>query len=393
MWTLIGDPERAETALEHCLELARELGDDSWAARALDVMGLLAFFANDAKSRELFEESIVLARAAGDEWCLTDCLGTIGSMYPLQGEPEKAQAAGLEALELARRAGDQQGLRMALFGLGLAAYRRGDLAPARAYADQGLAVARGLDDSWFIPYYLWVLASVETEAGRLEHAEAAAGECLRLARELEAPMMLVCALDAAAACARRVSDDETAIALLLEAEAVFDGPVPWSYVSSALTALALVQARSGGQDDAQPILQRSLELAGHAGDPWAVGRALDGRATLALARDDHAAAEQDAAAALQLQLQLGDQIGAATSMDTIAFAAAGGGDFERAARLCAASDAVRERVGAVIPLWAASSRATLQTRITDSVGAALYDRLAADFDGMSFADTVATAGA
>ena len=52
-------------------------------------MGLLAFFANDAKSRELFEESIALARAAGDEWCLTDCLGTIGSIYPLQGEPEK----------------------------------------------------------------------------------------------------------------------------------------------------------------------------------------------------------------------------------------------------------------------------------------------------------------
>ena len=153
MWTLIGDPERAQAALERCLELARELGDDSWAARALDMMGLLAFFANDAKSRELFEESIALARAAGDEWCLTDSLGTIGSIYPLQGEPEKAQAAGSEALELARRAGDQQGLRMALFGLGLAAYRRGDLSPARAYADQGLAVARGLDDSWFIPYY------------------------------------------------------------------------------------------------------------------------------------------------------------------------------------------------------------------------------------------------
>ena len=65
-----------------------------------------------------------------------------------------------------------------------------------------------------MPYFLWVLATVETDAGRLEFAEAAAGECLRLARELGAPMMLLCGLDAAAACARCAGDDETAIALL-----------------------------------------------------------------------------------------------------------------------------------------------------------------------------------
>lgn len=261
------------------------------------------------------------------------------------------------------------------------------------YADQGLAVARGLDDSWFIPYFLWVLATVETDAGGHGVAEAAAGECLRLARELGAPMMLVCGLDAAAACARCAGNDEAAIALLLEAESIAEaGPVPWSYVCSALTALALVQAQSGDQNEAAVRLQRSLELAEQAGDQWAEGRALDGRGMLASARNDHAAAEQDAADALALQLRLGDQVGAAASMGIIAIAAAGLGDLDRAARLCTASDAVRDRVGAVVPPWAAPRRAELVTLVRGSVGAARYEQLITERGGMSFSDMVRSAG-
>ena len=206
-------------------------------------------------------------------------------------------------------------------------------------------------------------------------------------------MILLCGLDAAAACARFAGDDETATALLLEAESVADaGPVPWSYASSALTALALVQARDGDQSEAAPRLERSLGLAEQAGDPWAQGRALDGRATLAADRGDHAAAEQDAADALALQLRLGDQIGAAVSLDILATAAGHRGDLERAARLCAASDTVRDRVSAVVPTWAASRRDALIARVTESVGAARYEQLVTGLAGMSFAEAVRSVG-
>ncbi len=394
MWTLIGDGERGQFLLEQCLELAREQGDDSRTARALSIMGILAFFSDDATgARALLEESVTHARAAGDDWCLTDGLATLGSIYPLQGEPELAVAAATEALEMALGAGEDQGLRMSLFALALAAFRRGDLSEARKLGEEGLAVVRELGDRWFTPYFLWVLATVEAEAGQYQRASEVASECLVLARELEAPMMLVCALDAAAASARCVHDDDTAAALLSEAsEVAGSGIVPGSYVSSAATELAKLEAQRGDVEAAEERLEGSLALSRRVGDPWAEARALVGRATLSLARDDHVAAEQDAVDALGLQLRLGDQIGAAASMDIMATAAGGHGDLERAARLCAASDAVRGRVSAVVAPWEANRREELLNRVKGAVGAARYEQLVADLAGVSFADTVRSVG-
>ena len=351
MWTLIGDGARAAALLEESLAAARALGDDSLIARALDVLGLLAFFGNDlAAARELFEASITHARTAGDEWCLTDALGTLGSIYPLQGEPELARSAGSEALAMARRSGDQQGLRMALFGLALAAFRRGDMPEARRHGEEGLGFARELDDRWFTPYFLWVLATVELETGEFERAGRLAAESLALARELEAPLMLVCALDAAADCARCEGDVDGATALLLEAEAVAaTGLVPGSYAASAATALASLQASSGAAVDARVRLDSAIELARRVGDPWAEGRALTGRAALA---SDGQAGERDAVEALRLQRAIGDQIGVLTTTETLAAAAARAGDAERAAGLAADVDGLRAQLGVVRRPWA-----------------------------------------
>ncbi len=68
------------------------------------------------------------------------------------------------------------------------------------------------------------------------------------------------------------------------------------------------------------------------------------------------------------------------------------GDLDRAARLCTASDAVRDRVGAVVPPWAAPRRAELGPGSKVAIGAARYDQLLADFGALSFAETVRTAG-
>src|SRR5213079_708707 len=92
--TLMGSEERAAPLLEESLELARTLGDKSQVARSLVVLGLLAFFRNDMRgARSLLEEGAALARAADDRWCLADALGTLSSIYPLQGEADAAQAA------------------------------------------------------------------------------------------------------------------------------------------------------------------------------------------------------------------------------------------------------------------------------------------------------------
>jgi predicted ATPase len=269
-----GDQTRAEALLHGSLELARALGDGSMVARALDILGLLAFFENDlVRARASFEESIGYARAADDRWCLADVLGTLGSIYPLQGEFALAKQAGAEGLAIARRERDLQGMRMALFGLALTDVRLGELSSARALAEEGLGICRQIGDRFFCSYFLWILASVAVEEGDPPSALAHARESLEIAEELDAPLLVVCALEASAAAARMDGDDEHALELLTRADELGrGGMVPLSYVATVARALGELAVARGDRATAREHLDRSLSVARRVGDTWGVAR-------------------------------------------------------------------------------------------------------------------------
>jgi tetratricopeptide (TPR) repeat protein len=273
--SILADPG-ASDQLTEALDMSRRLGDPSLIARSLNVLGLLAFFANrQQESRALLEESIAEARAAGDDWCLADALGTIGSIYPLMGELELGRDAGEEGLRLARSRGDLQGARMSLFGIALTARRAGDTSAATSAAEEGLDISRQLGDAFFASYFLWILASVGLEAGAVRPACEQADEALRLAREVAAPLLVVCALEVRAAVARAQNQDDLARSLLTEAErtAADGGAVPGSYVSEALRALGCLDADVGDHVAAARRLREAIGLAQTVRDPWAEHRA------------------------------------------------------------------------------------------------------------------------
>ena len=276
---LLGDLDGASEGLAECLEIAREAGDEVRAGRTLNVQGLVAFFRNDLPGAvALFEEAATVARRAGDEWCLADALGTVGSIYPLRGDLDRAQAAGAEGLALARRTGDLQGQRMALFGLALADTRAGDLEDARRHAGEGLDICRALDDRWFVSYFLWILALVDLETGDAGRAAAHADESLAVARELGAPLLLVCALDARAACSLAAGELDAAEAALREADELgAGGAVPGSYVAAARTTRARAAAARGDPAQAARWADAAAETARAVGDPWAEARAMAAR--------------------------------------------------------------------------------------------------------------------
>jgi predicted ATPase len=273
--SVLGEPG-ASDQLTEALGMSRRIGDRSLTARSLDMLGLLAFFRNaPLEARALLEESIAEARAAGDDWCLADALGTIGSIYPLMGELELGRGASREGLELARERGDLQGMRMSLFGVALTARRAGAGADAVAAAEKGLELSRQLGDAFFASYCLWILASVELEAGRVTRAAEHADEALELAREVGAPLVLVCSLEACAAVARRQHQDDLARSLLTEAERIgADGAVPGSYVSEVHRALGRLDADEGDPASASRRLEQAVTLARSVQDAWAERRAL-----------------------------------------------------------------------------------------------------------------------
>jgi predicted ATPase/class 3 adenylate cyclase len=272
--TVIAD-QRAGGFLQDALDMARRVGDAGLIARSLDVMGLLAFFGNDLRGAQAcLEESIAQARAARDDWCLADALGTIGSVYPLVGRLEQGRAAGIEGLELARRRGDLQGVRMSLFGLALTARRADDPDAAIRAGEEGLNVSRRLVDAFFTSYFLWLLAGAEHDRGALDQARVLADEALELARALEVPLLLLCALEVRGSLHVDEGEVDQARLLLEEAERVgAESSVPGSYLSEALRLLGRLEAEAGDVDGARNRLTAALELARSVMDPWAERRA------------------------------------------------------------------------------------------------------------------------
>jgi tetratricopeptide (TPR) repeat protein len=243
-------------------------------ARSLSDIGLLAFFRNDVgTARSSFEESIAFAREAHDDWCLVDGLGTLGSIYPLQGEFDRSRVMATEALDLAQQNDDRQGMRQALFALALCDARLGYLDQARKAAEEGLAICRLLGDLFFCSYFLWILALVATEAGDLTVARADADESLRLAKDVEAPLLIVCALEASAGVALAEGDHDGAEALLLSAmEVASRGMVPSSYLATVRRRLGEVAFARGDTASARNHLEASLSIAMEVGDTWGIDR-------------------------------------------------------------------------------------------------------------------------
>jgi predicted ATPase/class 3 adenylate cyclase len=390
---IVGDADRARPLIDESLEVARSLGDESRIARSLDIQGMLAFFQDElVRARELFEESIGVARRAGDTWCLADALGTVGSIYPLQGEFERARTAGGEALAIARRHADQQGMRMALFALAVAAARLGDLSGARRSGEEGLAICRDIGDLFFTSYFLWVLADVEETSGDHARARARAEESLALAREAEAPLLIVCALDAMAAVSLAEGDEEAAFTQLVEADEIgHGGSVPGSYVASIFRALGELATRRGDLSEAQVRLEMSLSLAREVDDAWGVARALNSFATLALAEHEIELAKARALEALDIQARIGDELGISVSLENLGSVAANENSAERAVRLLAAAHAQRERLGASMSARGGPGNEEIEERVREVLDPSIYEAIAAEGRALSLEDAVAYA--
>ena len=270
---VVGNEDRSLMLAEQCLALARALDDGSMVARSLAILALHAFFRNDPRAaRSGLEESIRYARRAGDAWCLADSLGTLASIYPLQGEFERSVEAAAEGLDIAQANDDRQGIRMNLFAIALCDARLGRLVTAQKAAEEGLAICRLIGDLFFCSYFLWILSLVATQTGDLASARAFASESLQIAEDIGAPLLLVCALEASAGVAHADASDDEAERLLVRAVEIGNrGMVPYSYVSTVHRRLGELGAARNDQATALRHLEESLSIARGVGDTWGVG--------------------------------------------------------------------------------------------------------------------------
>jgi predicted ATPase/DNA-binding SARP family transcriptional activator/DNA-binding CsgD family transcriptional regulator len=147
-----GDNERASTLLQENLEVIKDLereGNPATPLKKFYVFNLLGYLAineeNDyARATTLWEESLALAREAGDTYLVGNTLSNLGHPALMQGDYERAKTCSEEALEVAHESGEGRAgfAASALINLGIAALGLGEHERAMKSFEEALQVSQ-----------------------------------------------------------------------------------------------------------------------------------------------------------------------------------------------------------------------------------------------------------
>ena len=112
------------------------------------------------RAHEVTEESVAIARNAGDKQQVGERLAQLGEVVYDQASPERASPLLEEALRVAREARDAHSIADSLRVLGMIARDAGDFDEARSCLDEALSLQRGLADYWCVSLSLSVLGEL-----------------------------------------------------------------------------------------------------------------------------------------------------------------------------------------------------------------------------------------
>jgi tetratricopeptide (TPR) repeat protein len=187
-------------------------------------------------------------------------------------------------------------------------------------------------------------ASLAQMLGRLDAAQAVLEEALVLSQQVDAPRLRGVTLHLLGLSAGRAGDLDRADALLSECLALYrrTPEITSTDMSALLNNLAIVTTRRGDYARTQTLLTEGLEMAQRRGDVFSTAHILSSLGDLAQRQGDLAAAGRRHRESLRLRQTLDNRTGMLTSLQNLANLALACGDLPLAARLCAASDALRQ---------------------------------------------------
>lgn len=179
-----GAYEQAAEHYRNALDLARECGDRSAAAGALQALGAVARRRREYdQAHDHCTQSLVLFRELGDRGGEARCLTDLGIVHERQGRYEDAQEHHRQALQVHRETGSRIGETVVLNNIGLVCQRQGRYDEARRHHHQALELSRRFDFPGDEAESLNALAEAARSMGDLARAAAEHDTALTLARE------------------------------------------------------------------------------------------------------------------------------------------------------------------------------------------------------------------
>jgi tetratricopeptide (TPR) repeat protein len=160
------DFDRASELLSESARISRRLEDRPELAEALNILGILAMYREDAVgATTLYEEALGLVRASGNIHTLASITANFGLKLMLDGDYEKAQALMDESVKLNLALKDRYSQAIDLHNLGLLALLRGDPERAAVLFAQSVEMSVDLLDRVGVTVDFDALAAVAGERG------------------------------------------------------------------------------------------------------------------------------------------------------------------------------------------------------------------------------------
>lgn len=301
--------------LRAALRWTMEHGEGEWALRLAGALAQFWFMhSHFTEGRWWLGQSLELghrAEAAGElspaYWPLRGkALSEAGRMAVQQGDYVAARALHEESLLIWREAGDKSGVAASLNYLGNVAFFQGDLTAARTLHEESLAIRRELGDKRSITVSLNNLAGVARLQGDYAAARMLYEENLAIRREL---------------------GDKLGIA-------------------NTLSNLGMVASFQGDYAAASSLLNLSLAMRRELGDKMGIANSLNNLSFLILRQGSVAAAHALYQESALLRLDIGDKRGLTYSLQGLTSLAAARGQWEHAARLAGATQALVTAINA-----------------------------------------------
>jgi predicted ATPase len=344
--------DEASAYCEQAATLAREQGDATDQAAALNTQGLLARGLNQyADAAHAHEAALPLARAAADRGAAATALLGLAYAAMFTGNAMRAGALAEESLAEARESGDQLILAQVLFFLSWVASNGAGFERSGVLATEALDLFTTLGDTGGRAEAVFVLGTVELYSGRYQEAADFFADSAELHQD--------------------------------------GGAEP--ITARDLGGLGTALLNLGDLTRARAVLDESLVVARRYEDRWssAMSLMLLGHVDLAEGDDTHAQAVLAEAAALFQAT--GNMVYLPWCLEALAGLAAAQGDYERAAELAGARDALRDQIGVFLPpVHPAGYTRTLEAARA-ALGPAVFDAAHTRPAGLAPPQIIATA--
>ena len=234
----------------------------------------------------------------------------------------------------------------ALSAVGMVTMSQCDFPRARVYYEEVLALQRQLGDQKGIAASLHSLGLVAWQQGNNAAARLLLEESLKIRQELEDQQGLATSLNALGVVAYAEGNYALAGIFFEQALEKFRIVGEKRYVGITLHNLGNVAMQQSDYEKARSLHEQSLVIRQELGDKWGIAYTLLSLGTTAGRQGEYETSHSLIKESLVTRHELGDKRGVALCLEEFAVLAKAQERWERVARLCAASQTLRQSIGA-----------------------------------------------